>query len=511
MKRMPYCLGIWRSLGLLLQAVLLVGCLESNPQPSPAAEDARGWSGDDTAAPAGLDALGGDCAARGDTEGPGGDTTALDMGADGCVPDCAGKECGDDGCGGSCGECDPSQECMPWEQICAWVDYPDCNQKECGDDGMGGSCGFCEEGLECLTTWDGWLRCTHACEVQGDCEEGTFCLFGLCATEECTKDEDCGDPQEFYCDKYLRCRKYVSCADTADCNFWNKHSWCDEDVGVCRFDGDCWEDDDCVIGACGADHWCEVQLCGGDGPGCAPHVPVCDYSVGETDPLCVETPECLPCVAPCVFDTECPVGQVCEYSVCLVWDYNNDCILDSDCPEGWYCHPGCVPLPTACALDSDCAPGHGCIAGHCSVDVYEPCVSDEECSTMYEGYACVDGLCRPVDFCWTDDQCAPGEYCQGGLTCGPVPELPECKSDAGCDAGLACDILNGHCVVPPECAWDVQCPDGFVCEDQVCQNDQGLCAWIEKGPGFCDDGDPCTVDGCDAASGCTHVDGACAP
>ena len=130
---------------------------------------------------------------------------------------------------------------------------------------------------------------------------------------------------------------------------------------------------------------------------------------------------------------------------------------------------------------------------------------------MYEGYACIDGLCRPVDFCWTDDQCAPGEYCQGGLTCGPVPELPECKNDAGCDAGLACDILNGHCVVPPDCEWDVQCPEGFVCEDQVCQNDQGLCAWIEKGPGFCDDGDPCTVDGCDAAFGCTHVDAECVP
>jgi hypothetical protein len=28
-----------------------------------------------------------------------------------CVPDCTNRECGDDGCDGSCGECDPALEC----------------------------------------------------------------------------------------------------------------------------------------------------------------------------------------------------------------------------------------------------------------------------------------------------------------------------------------------------------------------------------------------------------------
>jgi len=30
---------------------------------------------------------------------------------DGCFPDCQGKQCGDDGCGGSCGECGATQDC----------------------------------------------------------------------------------------------------------------------------------------------------------------------------------------------------------------------------------------------------------------------------------------------------------------------------------------------------------------------------------------------------------------
>lgn len=35
----------------------------------------------------------------------------------GCTPDCAGKECGDDGCGGSCGICDSNEYCNV-NQIC---------------------------------------------------------------------------------------------------------------------------------------------------------------------------------------------------------------------------------------------------------------------------------------------------------------------------------------------------------------------------------------------------------
>ena len=37
-----------------------------------------------------------------------------------CVPDCGGKECGDDRCGGSCGQCGPNEVCTP-DGVCSMV------------------------------------------------------------------------------------------------------------------------------------------------------------------------------------------------------------------------------------------------------------------------------------------------------------------------------------------------------------------------------------------------------
>ncbi|MFH1532399.1 MAG: CotH kinase family protein [Pseudomonadota bacterium] len=76
-----------------------------------------------------------------------------------CVPDCEAKECGDDGCGGSCGVCiNPCDPCGveggPWEDpnlcmepegVCATVCCPlCCDDLECVDDQCGGICGVCD-------------------------------------------------------------------------------------------------------------------------------------------------------------------------------------------------------------------------------------------------------------------------------------------------------------------------------------------------------------------------------
>lgn len=66
-----------------------------------------------------------------------------------CVVDCDGKQCGDDGCGNSCGECQNSQaQCVGGACVC----LPDCTVKECGDDGCSGTCGECAPGLVCSQT-----------------------------------------------------------------------------------------------------------------------------------------------------------------------------------------------------------------------------------------------------------------------------------------------------------------------------------------------------------------------
>lgn len=52
------------------------------------------------------------------------------VGVDACQPQCKGRQCGDDGCGGSCGTCGPTQWCTGDTQVCVeceknkWIKIP---------------------------------------------------------------------------------------------------------------------------------------------------------------------------------------------------------------------------------------------------------------------------------------------------------------------------------------------------------------------------------------------------
>ena len=111
---------------------------------------------------------------------------ALGEGCD-CAPQCGGKECGDDGCGGSCGECDAPESCEG--SVCVCV--PACEDKECGDDSCGGSCGpcgvdqTCQAGL-CVGEGDTGGTCTPQCDGR---ECGDDSCGGSCG--ECAGDLSC--------------------------------------------------------------------------------------------------------------------------------------------------------------------------------------------------------------------------------------------------------------------------------------------------------------------------------
>jgi hypothetical protein len=95
-----------------------------------------------------------------------------------CIPDCYGKECGDDGCGGSCGTCAFGESCT--YGTCSSSCTPDCYGKECGDDGCGGSCGTCGYGKTC----DAYGTCTSTTTSTNSgqiCTQATTCS----ATETC--------------------------------------------------------------------------------------------------------------------------------------------------------------------------------------------------------------------------------------------------------------------------------------------------------------------------------------
>ncbi len=89
-----------------------------------------------------------------------------------CAPRCENKECGADGCGGTCGSCAEGELCnylgkcvipvpCPWACADGEVCFagaccrPNCANRECGTDGCGGFCGpvptgSCDEGQVCL-------------------------------------------------------------------------------------------------------------------------------------------------------------------------------------------------------------------------------------------------------------------------------------------------------------------------------------------------------------------------
>ena len=64
-----------------------------------------------------------------------------------CIPNCEGMVCGDDGCGGSCGLCTGTFDCIEGQCMPC---QPACTGKECGADGCGSTCGTCEEGDLCM-------------------------------------------------------------------------------------------------------------------------------------------------------------------------------------------------------------------------------------------------------------------------------------------------------------------------------------------------------------------------
>ena len=83
-----------------------------------------------------------------------------------CSPDCSEKDCGDDGCAGSCGTCTGSQQlCLDGLCTC----QPDCAGKDCGDDGCGASCGPCDLNDHTCSDQQVCLPCQST--VCGVCDE----------------------------------------------------------------------------------------------------------------------------------------------------------------------------------------------------------------------------------------------------------------------------------------------------------------------------------------------------
>jgi hypothetical protein len=181
-----------------------------------------------------------------------------------------------------------------------------------------------------------------------------------------------------------------------------------------------------------------------------------------------------------------------------------------DCDDGNVCTTqwcdqidGCRQLPvvngTGCTDGTACNGIELCQAGVCTAGTPLDCDDDNACT--------VDGCdhaagCEHVAVA-DGTACGDGSVCDGAATC----------QSGACMAGSALDCDDGSPCTIDGCDPVLGCvntplPDGTGCRDGTVCNGTELCqagVCSAGTPLDCDDGSVCTDDTCDAASGCQHT------
>jgi hypothetical protein len=446
------------------------------------------------------------------TELVGGEVHFVDVGGDDprCYPECDGRQCGGDGCEGSCGMCEgPLDLCLEGQCLC----QPACDGMACGDDGCGDICGDCDLGFDCQEGICVPEGCEPDCQGNdcgddgcgdscGSCDDGWQCDDGLCEEIPCIP--VCGG---------------LECGNDG----------CD---GSC---GDCQDSDECVDGLCVCLPDCEGVQCGSDGCGGS-----CGECAGEFESClngeCVTAPALG---ASCSLVADCPNDSVCFLGMCT-----HKCMVEGE-PDGSACEAvspaspwgevfGCAPdlelcmpgevdgIDLLCKHDSDCLAGSVCsgafplagseASGACLPDIGlespgAECLSNGDCAT----FLCLEnqlgsggGVCG--NFCIDSTECAAGSLCvpnpvsEGGDV---VANLPLCMPLAG---SLATCTQNSHCKIGKEYCGAILSPSGgettFACLESG--NAQGL--W----PGnLCDTSADCFEPYCMFETWSANVDAYC--
>ena len=250
-------------------------------------------------------------------------------------------------------------------------------------------------------------------------------------------------------------------------------------------------------------------------------------------------------------------GKWSQYSRETSFETGN-CRVDADCDDGLFCNGAercisgnCQPGPVP-----NCDDGISCTDDLCS-EPAKSCVHTPVSARCDDGNVCTDDACNPAsgcvhtnntapcddgNACTTNDVCSGGS-CQGGapLNCndGNICTTDTCNPSTGCAHtpvanGTSCsdgDLCNGAetCqagVCTPGVPLD--CNDGNICTDDTCNpatgcvhtnntapcDDGNACTTSDQcaggvcagGPPLnCDDGNVCTDDACNPASGCVHT------
>jgi hypothetical protein len=443
--------------------------------------------------------------------------------ADVCIPSCFTPEggiaeCGDDGCGGSCGECTgcalvcSGGKCAAspeadWECHNDDIFYMDScgawgqKKEDCGAAGCNAGskvCADCEDvcsDIECGTQ--------SGCDC-GTCPEGKSCDGGQCVVK--CGDEQCGSA-ETQCSCPADCKSGCACCDGNDCVADTSDEQCGKGAEVCI---ECTGQDKCVKGACVCLPACAGgKECGSDG--CGGSCGTCEAGKNCEGAQCVVKCGDEQCGAgenKCNCPADCTGGCAgcCAGAVCKTGDLNWECgtgaSVCTECTGQEKCAGGeCECLPECagklCGDDGcegtcgQCDNCSACVAGDCQTDCSCACIDTEcglhqgcDCGSCAPGLECLNYQCRPPS--WTDPQSgltwqvkptggllqwtSAKYHCLGLSLVGGgwrLPNIDELRSlIRGCPSTQVgsdnCSVQDGGCLDSPCSAQGLcePCPEG---------------------------------------------------
>jgi len=348
---------------------------------------------------------------------------------------------------------------------------------DCGDDGD-----LCNGKLYCDRSGPKGV-CKPNPKTVVACPPSTACVQSLCnpATGNCDKLSIAGS-----CDDGNPCTANDACAGGA----------CKGGAAICAClsDADCPDDGDLCNGLPQCDQATFPYLCKPNAKGkvsCpAPPSPcllsVCASATGA----CALAPAATS--SACDDQNPCTTADVCQGGACAgkpaACDDGNPCTADAcDAANG-----ACTSKPAAAACSdgdactfADACQGGACVGKPVACDDGNPCTDDgctkaKGCGATPNGAACNDG--NP---CTAADTCA-------GAVCAGAAKVCDDKNPCTQDT---CAAASGGCVFVPTAG---ACSDANACTSK----DTCVAGACHGAPAVCDDGKPCTADGCDPAKGC---------